>query len=134
MNQQNRLASTQIIILGLIDYLLDAIDLTNDKNQSPEDRYQVKNILLTTINTNLSTELLADPKVGQSIAEVLNDPNFTTNFTQNLDKLTKDNSLPEIDDLSKLLASHSQRVLVEFAQKTISDSTELVTIIKEALS
>lgn len=131
----NKLLTIQITLLGLIDYILDMIELTTGNQQDPADRHQTRQALLATINTNLSAELLSNPQISQNMAAIFSDPKPEENFTQNLEKLTQNNTLEQEQiDLPQLLTSHSQVVLIEFTEKTIPNSEKLVAVIKKIIT
>lgn len=117
-------AKTQVVILGLIDYLSDVFDNTKRK--------EIRDSLLLAIRANFTNRLLLDPEISAIIKPVLQ----TVGPDESLEMVSK----KIIDGLqgkeikvnpSSLLKESSKEVLNELVDKT--DKSDLQGIINLSL-
>jgi|SaaInlStandDraft_7_1057024.scaffolds.fasta_scaffold265165_1 hypothetical protein len=119
-----------ITILGLIDFLMDQLEIK-------ADRLEVRNQLLSAIMAGLNSKLLDNPQISSKMGEISTQLSEQDPFDKNLQKITNHlvkSDLSEINTTTILL-TEAKDVLTAFVTKTeVSNKKELLDNISILLS
>lgn len=120
---------THFLILGLIDSVLDSLEV-------PLDEYHViRDNLLATIITNLTASFLDDPRVADDLEEIVSKTSQDDSYETKIRLLSEYfSSVSRELDYETKFKSIARETLTEFVSKTSSESEKLTQVISETLS